>query len=160
HLSSAAVLVRGRGGAAAGRGAAREPRGAVRAADARDATGRALGTGRAAGRPDARLAGVGRGACLMCGIAGYAGPASTVAGADPLARPGRVTATIARRGPDEDGLFAAYGVGLGMRRLSIIDLGGGRQPITNEDGTVTVVFNGEIYNYRELRDGLIRRGHV
>jgi asparagine synthase (glutamine-hydrolysing) len=66
---------------------------------------------------------------------------------------------LARRGPDEDGFFQAPGVGLAMRRLSIIDLAGGRQPIHNEDATVWTVLNGEIYNYRELRAGLLQRGH-
>jgi len=55
---------------------------------------------------------------------------------------------IRHRGPDDEGLFLAPGVALGMRRLSVIDVMGGRQPIANEDGTVHVVFNGEIYNYR------------
>jgi asparagine synthase (glutamine-hydrolysing) len=66
---------------------------------------------------------------------------------------------IVHRGPDEEGVFAGRSIGLGMRRLSIIDVGGGHQPIDNEDGTVTVVFNGEIYNFRALRDELERRGH-
>ncbi len=72
----------------------------------------------------------------------------------------RMCESILHRGPDEDGFFVAPGVGLGMRRLSIIDLAGGRQPIFNEDGTVVVVFNGEIYNYEELTQGLKERGHV
>lgn len=66
---------------------------------------------------------------------------------------------IAHRGPDADGYHVADGVALGMRRLSIIDIGGGRQPISNEDGTVTVVFNGEIYNHRSLRRELEASGH-
>src|SRR5438477_2231896 len=66
---------------------------------------------------------------------------------------------ITHRGPDDHGYYVAPGVGLGMRRLSIIDLATGRQPISNEDGTVWVVFNGEIYNYQELRADLIRKGH-
>jgi len=67
--------------------------------------------------------------------------------------------TLVRRGPDEGGTFRELGVGLAMRRLSIIDLHSGRQPIHNEDATVWVVFNGEIYNYRELRAVLLQRGH-
>jgi asparagine synthase (glutamine-hydrolysing) len=67
---------------------------------------------------------------------------------------------IVHRGPDEEGVYIGDGVALGMRRLSIIDLEGGQQPISNEDGTVWIVFNGEIYNYRELRRDLERAGHV
>ena len=67
---------------------------------------------------------------------------------------------IAHRGPDDEGFYFQAGVGLGMRRLSIIDLASGRQPVSNEDGTVWVVFNGEIYNYRELRREMQGRGHV
>jgi asparagine synthase (glutamine-hydrolysing) len=66
---------------------------------------------------------------------------------------------IVHRGPDSEGLGLDGSVGLGMRRLSIIDLAGGHQPISNEDRSLAVVFNGEIYNYRELRDGLMGRGH-
>ncbi len=66
---------------------------------------------------------------------------------------------LVHRGPDSDGVFADDGVALAMRRLSIIDLEGGDQPIANEDGSVTVVQNGEIYNYRELRRELESRGH-
>jgi len=57
-----------------------------------------------------------------------------------------MTASISHRGPDDDGFYEAEGVGLGMRRLSIIDLAGGHQPIENEDGSLVIVFNGEIYN--------------
>ena len=64
------------------------------------------------------------------------------------------------RGPDDEGLFADESVALGMRRLSIIDLGGGHQPVFNEDGTAAVVFNGEIYNFHELRHTLESRGHA
>ena len=67
--------------------------------------------------------------------------------------------TIVHRGPDDEGIYVDGPVGLGMRRLSIIDIAGGHQPISNEDGTVWVVFNGEIYNYRELRPSLEARGH-
>lgn len=67
---------------------------------------------------------------------------------------------MVHRGPDDDGVYVGDGVGLGMRRLSIIGLDSGKQPIANEDGTVWVVFNGEIYNYAELRHDLQQRGHV
>ena len=63
------------------------------------------------------------------------------------------------RGPDDEGYWVHNHVGLGMRRLSIIDLEGGHQPISNETGDVWTVFNGEIYNFQELRDGLIQKGH-
>ena len=66
---------------------------------------------------------------------------------------------IRHRGPDDQGVMLKPGVALGMRRLSIIDLAGGHQPIANEDGAVTIVFNGEIYNYRELQKELQARGH-
>jgi len=68
--------------------------------------------------------------------------------------------TIHHRGPDDEGMYVHQRAILGHKRLSIIDLGRGKQPISNEDGTVWVVFNGEIYNYRELRAQLISRGHV
>lgn len=68
-------------------------------------------------------------------------------------------AQIRHRGPDDEGVYVDGGCGIGMRRLSIIDLSTGHQPISNEDGTVWVVFNGEIYNYQGLRQDLIARGH-
>ncbi len=68
-------------------------------------------------------------------------------------------ASIAHRGPDDEGLYTAGPVGLGNRRLSIIDLDGGRQPMCNEDGSLWIVYNGEIYNYRQLRAGLEKDGH-
>ncbi len=67
---------------------------------------------------------------------------------------------IVHRGPDEDGFFFEEGVGLGMRRLQVIDLAGGQQPMENEDGSLRLVFNGEIYNYRHLREELRTCGHV
>lgn len=88
----------------------------------------------------------------MCGICGYAG----------LHAPGlleQMTASIRHRGPDDDGHCVEGDVGLGMRRLSIIDVAGGHQPITNEDESLVIVFNGEIYNYRPLREMLLARGH-
>ena len=71
----------------------------------------------------------------------------------------RMCDVIAHRGPDDDGFFTQGRIGLGMRRLSIVDLSTGHQPISDEDGSITVVFNGEIYNHRSLRENLITRGH-
>lgn len=93
----------------------------------------------------------------MCGICG-------VATSDPGAAPDpeavrRMSARLVHRGPDSDGLFHGDGVALAARRLSIIDLEHGDQPIAKEDGSVVVVQNGEIYNHRELRSELERRGH-
>src|SRR5271154_5215490 len=68
--------------------------------------------------------------------------------------------TIRHRGPDDEGIYLKGRVGLGHRRLSIIDLSSGHQPLSNEDGSVWIVFNGEIYNYRELRSLLLSKGHV
>jgi len=69
-------------------------------------------------------------------------------------------ALIVRRGPDDGGFFFDGHVGLAMRRLAVIDVNSGRQPVYNEDRTVAVVFNGEIYNYKELRETLLKRGHL
>ncbi|HEV3479673.1 MAG TPA: hypothetical protein VG144_09510, partial [Gaiellaceae bacterium] len=91
----------------------------------------------------------------MCGIAGVA---SRSGAADPE-RLRAMSATLIHRGPDSDGQLVDGPVGLAARRLSIIDLEGGDQPIANEDDTVHVVQNGEIYNYRELRAGLELAGH-
>ena len=93
----------------------------------------------------------------MCGIAGMVGPAGTAANPDDLHRMCRV---LTHRGPDDEGVYTHESVGLGMRRLSIIDVAGGHQPIHNEDKTVWVVCNGEIYNYAELRRELEQRGHT
>ena len=71
----------------------------------------------------------------------------------------RMLNTLVHRGPDDEGIYLNGCIGLGHRRLSIIDLDSGRQPIGNEDGTIWTVFNGEIYNYVELRDFLVSRGH-
>jgi len=93
----------------------------------------------------------------MCGIVGIV----SLEGRPVFEREVRgMCGSIAHRGPDDEGFYFAEGVGLGMRRLSIIDLDSGRQPVRNEDGTVWVVFNGEIYNYRELRRELEGLGHV
>jgi len=72
----------------------------------------------------------------------------------------RMTSKLVHRGPDSDGYFREGGVGLGFRRLSIIDLEGGDQPILNEDGSLVLLCNGEIFNYIELRDDLLARGHT
>lgn len=73
---------------------------------------------------------------------------------------GRMTRALAHRGPDGEGFHFGEGIGLGHRRLSIIDIDGGAQPIFNEAGTICVVFNGEIYNFVELREELEQAGHV
>ncbi|HVB32806.1 MAG TPA: asparagine synthase (glutamine-hydrolyzing) [Patescibacteria group bacterium] len=91
----------------------------------------------------------------MCGICGIAGERAEAAG--PAL--GRMMAAMRHRGPDDSGELLAPRVALGSRRLSIIDLPGGRQPIAGEDGRVAVVFNGEIYNFRELRRELESLGH-
>ncbi|MEZ5786959.1 MAG: asparagine synthase (glutamine-hydrolyzing) [Xanthobacteraceae bacterium] len=92
----------------------------------------------------------------MCGIAGYVGrPNSSQAPTDILAR---MISTIVHRGPDAQGLHAEAGIGLAHARLSIIDLSGGAQPMTDIDGELWVSFNGEIFNYIELRNELIARG--
>jgi asparagine synthase (glutamine-hydrolysing) len=93
----------------------------------------------------------------MCGIAGileFGRDARASAGA--LREMCRV---ITHRGPDDDGFYTDGAVGIGMRRLSIVDVAGGHQPISNEDGTLWIVFNGEIYNHLALREQLIARGH-
>ncbi len=93
----------------------------------------------------------------MCGIAGIA---STQPGLRHDIEAVRLMCNaIVHRGPDDEGFYVCEGVGLGMRRLSIIDLAGGHQPIHNEDRNVWLVFNGEIYNFPELRRGLESRGH-
>ncbi|MGI9086509.1 MAG: asparagine synthase (glutamine-hydrolyzing) [Chthoniobacterales bacterium] len=92
----------------------------------------------------------------MCGIAGYVGAENGIARSSMLRE---MANALRHRGPDDEGFFAEPGVGLAMRRLSIVDLACSRQPITNEDGTVHLIFNGEIYNYVELRAGLEQRGH-
>ena len=92
----------------------------------------------------------------MCGICG-------VAGGDPARGRelvGRMCAAMVHRGPDDEGIAQFDGVSLGMRRLSIIDLSGGHQPMHNEDSTVWVVQNGEIYNHLKLRDELIAASHT
>ena len=92
----------------------------------------------------------------MCGIAGLVEPA--VSAIEIRARLTRMTDVITHRGPDDAGHYCDTGVGIGMRRLSIIDVAGGHQPIANETGEIHVVCNGEIYNFAELRRDLLRAG--
>ena len=92
----------------------------------------------------------------MCGIVGIGGSVSRPIDEGVLRS---MNDALWHRGPDDDGFLVRDRVGLGMRRLSIIDVAGGRQPIHNEDKSIWAVFNGEIYNYTELRDDLQRRGH-
>jgi asparagine synthase (glutamine-hydrolysing) len=91
----------------------------------------------------------------MCGICGFAGKRHDLTEADLL----RMNDRITRRGPDSAGHLIEGGIGLAMRRLSILDLEGSDQPISNEDGQISVVYNGEIYNFQALRQHLIERGH-
>ena len=92
----------------------------------------------------------------MCGIVGFVKNNSQIADRGILER---MNQAIAHRGPDEDGFYCQENIGLAMRRLAIIDLKGGQQPIFNADQTKAIVFNGEIYNYQELRTDLDSRGH-
>src|ERR1700733_8923842 len=94
----------------------------------------------------------------MCGICG-----KLMLGRGETVSPALVKAmadTIEHRGPDDYGYYVSGPIGLGFRRLAIIDLNSGHQPLSNEDGTIWIVFNGEIYNYQELRKFLLSKGHV
>ncbi|MCC7400739.1 MAG: asparagine synthase (glutamine-hydrolyzing) [Chitinophagaceae bacterium] len=94
----------------------------------------------------------------MCGIAGL-----TFFKRDMKIDPGilkNMTDVMEHRGPDDEGFYINQNVGLGFRRLSIIDLATGHQPLANEDETIWIIFNGEIYNFRELQDNLLKQGHV
>ena len=93
----------------------------------------------------------------MCGISGLFefDQARTVDG-DVIHR---MNESLRHRGPDDEGIHLGPGIGLGHRRLSIIDVAGGHQPISNEDGSIWVLLNGEIYNYPELSQDLQSRGH-
>jgi asparagine synthase (glutamine-hydrolysing) len=88
----------------------------------------------------------------MCGITGFINPPNVTS-----QQINKMNDSIAHRGPDDDGVFVKGKVGLGQRRLSIIDLEGGKQPISNKDGSVWIVFNGEIYNYKELKSSLVNK---
>ena len=94
----------------------------------------------------------------MCGICG-----KLMFGSEATVSPALVKAmadTLYHRGPDDEGYYVSGPIGLGFRRLAIIDLQSGHQPVSNEDGTVQIIFNGEIYNYQELRAFLLSKGHV
>src|SRR5262245_41838789 len=92
----------------------------------------------------------------MCGLAGILHRGRV---RDAGQRVGLMAKAIRHRGPDDDGFFDDADISLGFRRLSIVDLDSGRQPMSNEDETIWVVFNGEIYNHRELRRELESAGH-
>ncbi len=96
----------------------------------------------------------------MCGIAGFFGPEENLDSTERRELLKRMCDIIEHRGPDDEGFYTEGGAALGMRRLSIIDLVTGHQPISNEDGSIWIVFNGEIYNFCELRDDLVARGHT
>src|SRR3954453_20622882 len=93
----------------------------------------------------------------MCGIAGMI----HLTGSAPV--PSEALSAMARaifhRGPDEEGFFESPGLGLASRRLSIVGLAGGQQPMGNEDGSITVAFNGELFDHQEVRTTLAQRGH-
>ena len=91
----------------------------------------------------------------MCGFCGFTGQ---VAGREEVIR--EMADRITHRGPDSEGYYLDGSIAMAFRRLSIIDLGGGSQPIYNEDRSKVLMFNGEIYNYRSLREELLAAGHV
>ena len=93
----------------------------------------------------------------MCGIIGILNQENQQPVRESALR--QMLAMIRHRGPDEFGIYLDHDIGLGSARLSIIDLSGGQQPISNEDGSMWIIFNGEIYNYVELRPVLEARGH-
>ena len=94
----------------------------------------------------------------MCGIVGFTTPGQDPAAAKQIVQ--GMAALLRPRGPAGEGCYAGGPAALGHRRLSVIDLAGGGQPMLNEDGTLVVVFNGEIYNYKTLRARLQQRGHT
>ncbi len=88
----------------------------------------------------------------MCGICGFTGPGN-------LELLKKMTRLLVHRGPDDEGYYTYDGINLGMRRLAIVDVEGGPQPQTNEDKTIWIIFNGEVYNFIELREDLLQKGH-
>jgi len=93
----------------------------------------------------------------MCGIAGIFNRNGSKVASQGIRK---MLSVLSHRGPDDEGTYFSNGIGLGHRRLSIIDLDSGHQPLGNETGSVQIVFNGEIYNYQELTAALKDRGHV
>src|SRR5579862_9095350 len=93
--------------------------------------------------------------CAICGILNFDHR-------EPVGRAliQNMTGSLRHRGPDDEGVHIDHEAGLGFRRLSIIDLSGGKQPMSNEDGSAHIVFNGEIYNYRDLAVELSAAGHI
>ena len=90
----------------------------------------------------------------MCGYVGFT---NTINNANIVLK--KMMERIRHRGPDGEGQYIDEGIALGHRRLSIIDIDAGAQPMYNEDGSLVIVFNGEIYNYKQIREGLVRAGH-
>ena len=93
----------------------------------------------------------------MCGICGFVGFEDQAPNEELLQK---MTDCLQHRGPDDFGYFRDESVHLGFRRLSIIDLAGGHQPMTSPDGSLVIIFNGEIYNYQQLRSDLQQRGNT
>jgi len=96
----------------------------------------------------------------MCGIAGFINSRKPINEAEGESILNRMLTRINHRGPDDCGLYLEPGIGMGNVRLSIIDLSGGYQPLSNEDGSLWIVYNGEVFNYIELQDDLIKKGHT
>src|ERR1700678_1246810 len=109
--------------------------------------------GRRLGREEPRLEPM----CGICGVIGAASGTASAGDADAVVR--RMMDAMLHRGPDEEGALLAPGAAVGMRRLSIVDLAGGSQPVWNEKETLAVVYNGEIYNFQTLRQELESFGH-
>jgi len=95
----------------------------------------------------------------MCGIAGFIDSKKSISEAEGEPILNRMMTRISHRGPDDCGLYLEPGIGMGNVRLSIIDVSGGYQPLTNEDGSLWIVYNGEVFNYIELQKELIKKGH-
>ena len=93
----------------------------------------------------------------MCGVVGIASVRDQVT--PDRDRLQRMVRAIRHRGPDDEGYYVSPGIGLGHARLSLLDLEGGKQPIHNQDQTIWICYNGEVFNYVELREDLVKRGH-